>query len=181
MDDDDTGWNEVLVGGWTEAVRDRVVARVETMTVGWRGSLVRTLAVPDDVPDRWTEALHRAIVLAIRDETGADLDLLGSHAAWGCYEDVWDALRAGWEDGGDLATVPLRSEPRVASLLADAPPHVAGAAGADISGAQPQPLWVAGRLRLDLEGLRDLLEGPVPLTAADRLRAETLLGSVRDG
>jgi hypothetical protein len=175
MDDDGSGWNEVLVGGWTPAVRHRCVGRVEVMTRGWRNALIRTLTVPDQVPDRWTEALHRAVLTAIEQETGADLDLLGSHAAWACYEDVWDALARRWRDGGHLPMVPLDREPRVAALIAGSPDHVAEAVGADITGPQPVPLWIAGRLRVDVDGLRALRDGPHPLTPADLLRIETLL------
>lgn len=178
MDDDDTGWNEVLVGGWNRAVRRNVVGRVERMTVGWRGPLVRTLAGREEVPTLWTEALHRAVLHAIEAETGADLDVLGSHAAWGCYEEVWDALARRWADGGDLPTVPLGGEPRVVALIAGSPPVVAEAAGADVSGPEPVPLWLGGRLRVDVEGLREVLATDVPMSPADRLRAETLIEAV---
>lgn len=179
MDDDDTGWNEILVGGWTDEVRDRVVDRVEELTRGWRAPLVRTLRDPHGVPPPWTESLHRAVLIAIQDVTGADLDLLGSHAAWGCYEEAWDTLAARWEEGGDLPKVPLRAEPRAVALLADAPAHVAEAAGADARATPPVPLWIAGRLHLDAEGLRGLLTGPAPLAGADELRVEALLACLR--
>lgn len=178
MDDDDTGWNEVLVGGWTEQVRDDVVERVEALTEAWRAPLVRTLRDPHGVPPAWTESLHRAVLVAIQEVTGADLDLLGSHAAWGCYEEVWDTLAAAWEDGGDLPRVPLRAEPRVVSLLEQAPAHVAEAAGADARTRPPTPLWIGGRLHLDVAGLRALLSGPSPLDPPDELRVEALLDAV---
>lgn len=179
MDDDDTGWNEILVGGWTEEVRDQVAARVEDLTVSWRAPLVRTLRDPHGVPPPWTESLHRAVLVAIQEVTGADLDVLGSHAAWGCYEEVWDHLAESWRDGGDLPRVPLRAEPRAVALLADAPPHVAEAAGADARVQPAAPLWIAGRLHLDVEGLRSLLTGPAPLSGADELRVEALLATLR--
>lgn len=179
MDDDGTGWHDVLVGGWNDRVRERVVERVDDMTAGWRGPLVRTLRDPEEVPARWTEALHRGVLLAIREETGADLELLGSHAAWACYEEVWDELAARWQDGGDLALVPLRAEPRVLEVLHGCPPHVAEAAGADPSTEPATPLWLAGRLRIDLVGLRAALADD-RLDAADQLRVETLLRLAQD-
>ena len=179
MDDDDSGWNEILVGGWTEEIRDRAVRRVEDLTVAWRAPLVRTLRDPHGVPPAWTESLHRAVLLAIQEITGADLDLLGSHAAWACYEEVWDALAEVWKDGGDLPRVPLRAEPRAVALLAQAPPHVAEAAGADARVVPAAPLWIGGRLHLDVEGLRSLQRGPQPLSGADDLRVEALLGTLR--
>jgi hypothetical protein len=173
--DDDTGWNDVLVGGWSTEVRGAVVRRVERATVGWRGPLVHTLADPEGARDVWTEALHRLVVGAVLAETGADLDDLGSHAAWACYEEVWNALAAAWAQGGRLATVPLDQEPHVVSLLRSAPAHVAAAAGADPSGVQPIPLWLGGRLRVDLEGLWALLDRGDALSPADRVRVETLV------
>jgi hypothetical protein len=178
VDDDGTGWNDVLVGGWTEEVRDAAVARVGELTAGWRGPLVRTLADEDGVDERWTETLHRVVVLAIADVTGADLDELGSQAAWACYEDVWSELVDTWAGGGDLATVPIGQEPAVTTLLGGLPAAVAAAAGADVRGAASDPLWVAGRLRVDVDALEELL-ATGQLSGADELRVETLLAHVR--
>jgi hypothetical protein len=177
VDDDGTGWNEVLVGGWTPEVRDAVVERVTRLTVGWRGPLLRALGDPEGAPAAWTETLHQVVVRAIAEETGADLDELGSHAAWACYEEVWQGLVTRWADGGDLATVPLGAEPDVVRLIAGLPPMAAEAAGADVTGQVPDPLWLAGRLRVDVEGLRSLLDRRV-LTGADEVRIETLLERV---
>jgi hypothetical protein len=180
VDDDGTGWNEVLVGGWSDAVRRAVVRRVERLAVGWRGPLVRTLADEDGVDGAWTETLHRTVLHAIAEETGADLDELGSQAAWACYDEVWAALAERWGDGGELAVVPLGAEPLVSSLIAGLPPEAAAAAGADVRGTTPDPLWVRGRLRVDVEGLRDLLArgGSDP---AVELRVETLLQRLAAG
>jgi hypothetical protein len=153
VDDDGTGWNEVLVGGWTAEVRDAVVARIERATVGRRGRLVRTLAAPEQVPAAWVEQLHVLILGAIAAETGADLDALGSQAAWACYDDVWSELAARWADGGSLRRVPLGAEPPVVRLLQHLPADAAEYAGADVTRAVPDPLWVGGRLRVDVEGL----------------------------
>lgn len=177
MDDDGTGWNEVLVGGWTADVRDAVVRRVEDRTVGWRGPMLRTLVDPEGAPAAWTEALHRVVVAAIAEETGADLDELGSHAAWACYEEVWQGLVSRWDGGGDLAMVPLGQEPAVVALIGALPPLAAQSAGADIRGAVPDPLWLAGRLRVDVAGLRAILATGA-LAGADELRIETLLEHV---
>jgi hypothetical protein len=153
VDDDGTGWNEVLVGGWTAEVRDAVVTRVERATVGRHGRLVRTLAAPDDVRAAWVEQLHELIVAAIAAETGADLDALGSQAAWSCYDDVWGELATRWADGGPLCRVPLGAEPPVVRLLQHLPPDVAEHAGADVTAAVPDPLWLGGRLLVDVDGL----------------------------
>jgi hypothetical protein len=152
--DDDSGWNDVLVGGWHAGVRDAVVVRVERRTFGRHGQLVRTLHDPEAARFAWVEILHRHVVAAIREETGADLDALGSQAAWACYEQVWDGLRTRWADGGRLARVPLGREPVVVNLLMQLPAAAAEAAGADVSGQVADPLWVDGRLLVDVHGLR---------------------------
>jgi hypothetical protein len=153
VDDDGTGWNEVLVGGWTAEVRDAVVTRVERASVGRRGRLVRTLADPDRVPAGWVEELHRLVLAAIAVETGADLDALGSQAAWACYDDVWAELTARWAEGGVLRRVPLGGEPAAVRLLQHLPPDVAEHAGAVRREAHCDPLWLRGRLRVDVDGL----------------------------
>jgi hypothetical protein len=166
VDDDGTGWNEVLVGGWTAEVRDAVVARIERASVGRRGRLVRTLSDPDGAPAARVEQLHELVLAAIAAETGADLDALGSQAAWACYDDVWTELTARWADGGTLRRVPLGDEPAVARLLQHLPAEVAEHGGAEVSGRAPDPLWLRGRLRVDVDGLWAYLathEGQLPV------------------
>jgi hypothetical protein len=153
VDDDGTGWNEVLVGGWTSDVREAVVERVERATVGRRGWLVRVLSSPEGADAHDVERLHRLVLTAIAAETGADLDELGSQAAWACYDDTWATLTSRWADGGELPAVPLGREPAVVRLLRHLPSDVAEHAGADGRRTPPEPLWLAGRLRVDLEGL----------------------------
>jgi hypothetical protein len=153
VDDDGSGWNEVLVGGWTAEVRDAVVARVERATVGRRGRLVRVLSSPDTTPARTVEQLHALVVAAIAAETGADLDALGSQAAWACYDDVWAELVGRWADGGTLRVIPLGAEPAVVRLVRHLPPEAAVHAGAELVDGVPDPLWLGGRLRIDLDGL----------------------------
>ena len=151
--DDSSGWNEVLLGVWHQGVRDAVVARIEAATIGRRGWLVRVFATPDAARADWTETVHAVVLAAIRDETGADLDELGSQAAWECYEQVWECLRERWGDGGDLATVRLGAEPEVTRLMSSLPAEAAACAGADVTTATPDPLWLRGRLRVDAQGL----------------------------
>jgi hypothetical protein len=156
--DDESGWNAILLEVWSEQVRDAVVSRIERATVGRRGWLVRVLLDPEGVrQEGWTETAHALVLAAIRDETGADLEALGSQAAWECYEQVWDALTARFAGGGPFATVPMRDEPTVSRLLTDLPVEAAAYAGADVTGERPDPLWLAGRLRVDAEGLRAYL------------------------
>jgi hypothetical protein len=155
--DDSSGWNDVLLAVWNDHVRGQVVARIEGATVGRRGWLVRALADADGCQPAWTETVHALVLAAIRDETGADLEELGSQAAWDCYAQVWDALADRWSDGGSLAIVPLRLEPAVVALLAALPLEAAAYAGADVTGPTPDPLWIGGRLRVDIDGLRAYL------------------------
>ena len=158
--DDETGWDDVLTSGWHAGVRDAVVSRVEHGARGRHGLLVRTLSDPDVARYAWVEDLHQRVLVAIRDETGADLDELGSQAAWACYEDVWERLRRRWERGGRLARVPLGSESEVVHLVQSLPVGAAEAAGADVSTQPPDPLWLRGRLLVDVTGLRLHLDGP---------------------
>jgi hypothetical protein len=176
VDDDGTGWNEVLVGGWTAEVRDAVVARVERASVGRRGRLVRTVADPSAVPPGQVEDLHQLVLAAIAAETGADLDALGSQAAWACYDEVWAELAARWADGGELREVPLGGEPAVVRLLQHLPAEVAIHAGAEVAGEVVDPLWVRGRLRVDVEGLwAYLATGGVDLSVRTRRAIDLLI------
>jgi hypothetical protein len=156
--DDSSGWNDVLLGLWSERVRDAVVDRIERSSVGRHGWLARVYTDPDRVRPGLTETVHQLVLAALRDETGADLEALGSQAAWECYEQVWDALAARWDDGGPLATVPLGSEPKVVRLLDPLPAEAAVAAAVDVDGSVRDPLWIAGRLRIDAAGVRAYLQ-----------------------
>jgi hypothetical protein len=155
--DDTSGWNDVLMDLWTDEVRDLVVARIERASIGRRGWLVRVFADPETCRPAWTETAHALVLAAIRDETGADLDELGSQAAWECYEQVWGRLAADWSAGGPLVVVPLRLEPELAGLIRRLPSEAASYAGADVTGPVPDPLWVGGRLLVDSDGLRAYL------------------------
>jgi hypothetical protein len=172
--DDETGWNDVLLDMWTDAVRDAVVARIERATVGRRGWLVRVFADPEHCRPEYTETVHALVLAAIRDETGADLDALGSQAAWESYEQVWAALEARWADGGTLGVVALGAEPAVARAIGTLPVEAAAHLAADVSGAVPDPLWLGGRLRIDREGLaayQRLDGGRLPAAVAAALEA----------
>lgn len=167
--DDDTGWDELLRRTWSTRIRDLVVERVEDATVARRGWLVRVVTDPERVRPGLTETVHAVVLAAIRDETGADLEELGSQAAWECYEDVWGELTRRWAGGGALATVPLGAEVEVVRALQRLPAEAAVAAGADLTEGGVEPLWTAGRLRLDLEGVRlyrDLDGGRLPVEVA---------------
>jgi hypothetical protein len=156
--DDESGWNEVLLEVWSDDLRDQVVARIESLAVGRHGWLVRVFSDPEGVAGGLTETVHAIVLAAIRDETGADLEELGSQAAWECYEQVWDRLAERWAEGGDLAVVPLGLEPDIVRLIHRLPLEGAVAAAADVSGDRPDPLWLRGRLRVDLAGLRAYLQ-----------------------
>ncbi len=167
--DDASGWDAVLRELWSEEVRDAAVTRIETATVGRRGWLVRVFAAPEQVRGELTETVHALVLAAIRDETGADLEALGSQAAWECYEQVWDTLAARWASGGDVPVVPLGREPGVVRCLLGLPPEAAVCAGADLVAGAVQPLWLAGRLYVDTAGLRAYLRldaGRVPTAVA---------------
>ncbi len=156
--DDSSGWNDILLGVWSDHVRDAVVDRIERSSVGRHGWLARVHSDPDRVRPGLTETVHQLVLAAMRDETGADLEALGSQAAWDCYEQVWGALALRWADGGPLATVPLGQEPQVVRLLEQLPAEAAVAAAVDVDGDLRDPLWIAGRLRIDTAGVRAYLQ-----------------------
>lgn len=179
MDDDGSGWHHVLIGLWSDDLRDAVVDRIERSCVGRLGWLVRVFAVAGDGSGPLTETVHALVLAAIRDETGADLEDLGSQSAWECYEDVWTALASRWYDGGTLAYVTLGAEPSVVRALQALPDEAAVAAAADVSGTVAEPLWVRGRLRIDAEGLRRHLQidgGMAPREV--RMLVERILASL---
>lgn len=155
--DDESGWNQILLEVWSPRVRDAVVDHIEQSSVGRHGWLVRVFADPDGVSGPLTETVHAVVLAAIQDETGADLDGLGSQAAWECYEQVWTALEQRWADGGTLAVVPLGSEPPVIAALRRLPDEVAVAAAAEVGEHGVQPLWLRGRLLVDDRGLQAYL------------------------
>lgn len=156
--DDSSGWNQILLELWSVQVRDAVVARIERAAVGRHGWLARVFADPDGTREALTETVHAVVLAAIRDETGADLDALGSQAAWECYEQVWRELERRWVDGGPLAIVPLGDELVVIEELGQLPEEVAVAAGAEVDERGVHPLWLRGRLRVDEQGLRAHLD-----------------------
>lgn len=155
--DDESGWSDLLLEVWSDELRDQVVARIETIAVGRHGWLVRVFSDPEGVARGLTETVHAIVLAAIRDETGADLEELGSQAAWECYEQVWNLLADRWADGGELAVVPIGREPEVVRLIHRLPLEGAVCAAADVGGAVPDPLWLRGRLRVDVAGLQAYL------------------------
>jgi hypothetical protein len=181
--DDTTGWDEVLRGSWSDRVRDLVVARIEQATVARRGWLVRVVADPDRVRPELTETVHAVVLAAIRDETGADLEELGSQAAWECYEQVWDELAQRWSGGGRTEVVGLGREPEIVRLLAVLPGEAAVCAGVDVrADGTADPLWLGGRLRVDADGLRAYLRldgGRAPTAVHDAIHA--ILGLLERG
>ncbi len=151
--DDETGWSLILTDGWGPLVLAAVVERVERATVADRALLVRTVTSPDDAPAAWVERVHRLVLDAIREETGADLEALGSQAAWASYEQTWDRLASRWSGGGRLLALRDEDADEVVQILRDLPVAVAAAAGADTSTIPARPLRVGGVLMIDAEGL----------------------------
>lgn len=154
--DDDTGWDEILVQGWGPLVRGAVVERVEAAMVGRRGVLLRALTEETASAGQaaCVEEVHDRVLDAIRAETGADLDHLGSQAAWACYDEVWGALQQRWTaGGGGLVAVPIAHADEVAMLVRSLPAAGAQHAGADIGSLPWQLLRVGGRAVIDVQGL----------------------------
>lgn len=176
--DDDSGWTEILVDGWGPLVRAAVVDRVERGLVGRRGVLVRALTeeVASAGHAACVEEVHARVVEAIRQETGADLDELGSQAAWACYDEVWGQLQSRWLAGGTTVVVAAADEVEVVALVRSLSPAAAQHAGADIGTVPWVPMRCGGRLHVDLEGLFAYLARDTgEVTAADRALVDRLV------
>lgn len=174
--DDESGWEQVLLGMWSARVRSAVVDRIERATVGRRGLLVRTLGRPDRARFAWTEELHELVLRSIREETGADLDELGSQAAWACYDEVWNVLAQRWATGERLARIHPDDEPAAEVLLRQLPVRVAACAGADTGTHPVEALRLDGRMLLDVEGLLAVIaRDDGALTTLDRRRIDALI------
>lgn len=151
--DDESGWNAILVEGWGELVRAAVCDRVADRMRHARGVLAVAVVTPDEAPAAAVERVHDAVVAAIAAETGADLDELGSQAAWATYDDVWAELGRRWADGSGMEVVPARAVEEVRALLAGLPQPAIEHAGAVVDGLGTRLLQTADGPRLDVEGL----------------------------
>lgn len=179
--DDETGWSLILTDGWGPLVLDAVVRRVEAAAIGDRARLVRTVTDPDEAPAIDVEYVHALVLEAIAVETGADLESLGSQAAWACYEQTWNHLADRWADGGRLVTIPIEHTATVHALVARLPVRVAAAAGADTSQIPAVPLMVEGVVHIDAEGLFAWI-ATAPTEDEDARRdVDRLLALARDG
>ena len=151
--DDESGWNEILVDGWGELVRAAVCNRVEDALASARGVLAMAVTTPDDTPVEAVERVHAAVIEAIATETGADLDKLGSQAAWATYDDVWGELGRRWDNGGGMEPVDPAVAPEVRRLLAGLPRTAIEHAGAVVDGLDVQLLRTDTGPHLDVDGL----------------------------
>ena len=180
--DDDTGWTEILVDGWGPLVRAAVVDRVERAMVGRRGVLLRALTEESASAGHaaCVEEVHLRIVDGIRAETGADLDELGSQAAWACYDQVWGRLQVRWACGGATLPVTAAAEDEVVALLRSLSPAAAQHAGVDVGTAPWSPMRCGPDLHVDLEGLFAFLARDTgEVTGADRTLIDRIVVLVR--
>lgn len=180
--DDDSGWTEILVDGWGPLVRAAVVDRVERGLVGRRGILVRALLEESASAGQaaCVEEVHARIVEGIRIETGADLDELGSQAAWACYDEVWGQLQARWHDGGGTVVVAAERVREVVRLLQAMSPAAAQHAGADVGTSPFTPIRVGAHVHVDLEGLFAYLARDTgEVTSVDRALIDRVVMLVR--
>lgn len=182
--DDESGWNEVLVDGWGPLVLAAVVERVERTMVGRRGVLVRAL-VEGSAPNHaaCVEEVHARILEAIRTETGADLDALGSQAAWASYDQVWGRLQHTWGTGvhGGLVPVPAPVVEEVVALVRSLSPAGGSRAGADVGVLPFEPLAAAGWPCVDVEGLFAHLACDPEVGAEEANLVHRIVGLVRRG
>lgn len=155
--DDHTEWTRVLVEGWGPLVLEAVVQRVERTMVGRRGVLVRAMEEerrPSPGHAACVEEVHERILEAIRVETGADLESLGSQAAWATYDQVWGRLQQDWgRVPAFLSPVPPSATGEVEALVRSLSPAAATCAGADVGTLPYELLYRAGTAWIDVDGL----------------------------
>lgn len=181
-EDPELMWTEVLVSGWGPLVRDAVVARVEEAMIGRRGILVRGVRDHDRSGSAAAciEEVHARVLDAVRIETGADLDELGSQAAWACYEDAWDRLAGRWFDGGSMVAVHPARHHEVREHVAHLTVRGAEHAGADTGPLPALPLEINGAVLVDVQGLMAYIardDGSMGPT--ERSRVDVLLRACR--
>lgn len=157
--DDESGWNAILVEGWGEHVRAAVCERVEDTMAQARGVLAVAVAMPDEAPPAAVERVHDAIVASIATETGANLDELGSQAAWATYDDVWAELGRRWASGRDMELVGDSVADEVRRLLALLPRDAIELAGGVVDGLEVRMLQTPAGPCLDVDGLFRWLAG----------------------
>lgn len=177
--DDESGWHTILVEGWGDLVRAAVCDRVDAALATARGVLALATVTPDDAPAAAVERVHHAVVEAIAAETGANLDELGSQAAWATYDDVWAELGRRWEDGGSLEHVSATAEVEVVPLLARLPVAAIEHAGAVLDGPHVRLVRTNGRARLDVEGVYRWLATDTDANDAVRAQARRLIEVAR--
>lgn len=179
--DDDSGWNAILVEGWGDLVRAAVCDRVEQAFTTARGVLAVAAATPEDAPADAVERVHAAVVVAISTETGANLDQLGSQAAWATYDDVWAELGRRWMDGGPMEPVDPAVEAEVLALLGGLPRSAVEHAGGLLDGTTVRLLHAGGHPLLDAEGLYRWLATDTHADGAVRERARRTVECARRG
>ncbi len=179
--DDETGWHEILVEGWGPLVRAAVAARVELAFGRRPGVLAETVLNPDDAEPEWVEGVHTAIVAGIRAETGADIEELGSQAAWATYDEVWAALATRTVADEDMVAIPEPRVGQVLALMSEMPVDAALCAGGVPWPEGPvAPVVVDGRPRVHLEGLFRWLATDEQAPDSHRVLARALVAVVRD-
>lgn len=179
--DDESGWEAILVQGWGPLVRAAVADRVVEAFAHRPGVLVVAAIDPDEAEAEWVEAVHVAVAGAIAAETGADIEALGSQAAWATYDDVWGELARRSAADPALVVVPDHRVGQVHALLTDLPPAAALHAGAVPWPDGPHPLVLDGRTRVHLDGLFRWLATEPDGAEGARALARALVAVVRDG
>ena len=177
--DDESGWNAILVEGWGELVRAAVCDRVEDAMRDARGVLAVAVAMPEDAPAAAVERVHDAVVAAIATETGADLDELGSQAAWATYDDVWAELGRRWADGNGMERLAPELEQEVLQLLAGLPRPAIEHAGGVVDGLEVRVLRTERGPCLDVEGIFRWLAGEEADDDVLRARARSVVAAAR--
>lgn len=179
--DDESGWHLILVDGWGPLVRTAVVERVVAGFTTRLGVLASTALEPDDAEAEWVQSVHEAIVAAIEQETGADIEELGSQAAWAVYDEVWTALAGRVAADESLVPVPEHRVGQVMAVLAEMPVEAAVQAGAvPWDGGPALPVLIDARARVHVDGVFRWLATDEHAAESHRALGRVLVDLVRD-
>jgi hypothetical protein len=177
--DDESGWHQVLVEGWGDLVRAAVCDRLDDAFATCRGVLALAVTDPDGAPADAVERVHDGVVVAIAAETGANLDELGSQAAWATYDDTWAELGRRWADGGPMESVAHTDEDGLARLLAGLPRTAIEHAGAVVDVDTVRLVQTDDGPVLDVDGLFRWLAMDHEAPDAVRERARRVVATAR--
>lgn len=140
---------ELLRSTWSPMVEGAVADRVDRP--GNRGHVVR--GILPDASQAATDFLFEEIADALAHETGVDIDYARTETAYRAIDDVMALLTHRWRTGGSLSRVGEDEAAAATQALRRLEMKAAEWAGCDVSQQPYEPLYLNGRLLVDVSGL----------------------------